>query len=80
MQDLARLFAFKQGILTVEEREVEGMKEHGFLKGMGLGMVAGAALGAAMMPKRKPNLKRAAGKAMKTVGQVMEDLSADMGF
>jgi len=77
---LTSLFALKRGILTPEEREVEGMKEHGFLKGMGLGMVAGAALGAAMMPKRKPSLKRAAGKAMKTVGQVMEDLSGDMGF
>ncbi len=56
------------------------MKEHSFAKGMGLGMMAGAALGAAMAPKKKSGMKKAAGRAMKTVGQVMEDLSNDMGF
>jgi len=58
------------------------MKEHGFAKGMGLGMIAGATLGAVMAPKRKSgmNMKKAAGKAMKTVGQVMEDLSNEMHF
>lgn len=60
--------------------EVESVKEHSFAKGMGLGMAAGAALGAAMAPKRKRNMKKAAGKAMKTVGQVMEDLSDNMGL
>ena len=56
------------------------MKQHNFAKGMGLGMIAGTALGAAMAPKKKTNMKKAAGKAMKTVGQVMENLSDDMGF
>lgn len=58
----------------------EGMKEHEFAKGMTMGVVAGAALGMAMAPRRKPNIKKAAGKAMKTMGQVMENLSDDMGF
>ncbi len=56
------------------------MKEHEFAKGMGLGMLAGAALGAAMMPQRKSSMKRAAEKAMKTMGQAMENLSDEMGF
>ena len=56
------------------------MKDHEFAKGMGLGVLAGAALGAALMPRKKHSVKKAAGKAMKTVGQVMENLSEDMGF
>lgn len=60
--------------------EWKRMKQHEFAKGMGLGMVAGAALGAAMAPKKKRSVKKAAGKAMKTMGQVMENLSDDMGF
>lgn len=56
------------------------MSEHEFAKGMGLGMLAGVAMGMAMAPKKRCNMKKAAGKAIKTVGQVMEDLSADMGF
>ncbi len=56
------------------------MKEHEFAKGMGLGMLAGAALGTAMAPRRKSSMKKAAGKAMKTVGQVMENLSDEMKF
>ena len=65
---------------SLKKREVEGMKDHEFAKGMGLGVLAGAALGAAMMPRKKHSVKKAAGKAMKTVGQVMENLSEDMGF
>lgn len=56
------------------------MKTYGFWKGIGIGMMAGAAVGAAMMPKKKVTLKKAAGRAMKTMGQVMEELSDDMGF
>ena len=56
------------------------MKEHNFVKGMGLGMIAGTALGVAMAPKKKTSMKKAAGKAMKTVGQVMENISDEMGF
>lgn len=56
------------------------MKEHEFAKGMGLGVLTGAALGAAMAPRKKTPVKKAAGKAMKAVGQVMENLSDEMGF
>lgn len=56
------------------------MKQHNFAKGMGLGMIAGTALGAVMAPRKKTNMKKAAGKAMKTVGQVMETISEDMRF
>lgn len=56
------------------------MKEHEFAKGMGLGVLAGAALGAAIAPRKKTPMRKVAGKAMKTVGQVMENLSDDMGF
>ena len=37
------------------------MKEHDFAKGMGLGMLAGAAAGMLMAPKKKYNVKKAAG-------------------
>jgi gas vesicle protein len=56
------------------------MKESGFVMGMALGVMAGAALGTTMAPKKKCAVKKAAGKAMKTVGQAMEDLSADLGL
>ncbi len=56
------------------------MKEHEFVKGMTMGVVAGAALSAVMMPRKKSSMKKTAGKAMKTVGQVMENLSDEMGF
>ncbi len=56
------------------------MKQHEFAKGMTMGVVAGMAMGAIMAPRKKTNVKKAAEKAMKTVGQVMEDLSDEMGF
>lgn len=56
------------------------MKQHEFAKGMTMGVMAGMAMGVMMMPKKKNSVKKAAGKAMKTVGQVMEDLSEEMGF
>lgn len=56
------------------------MKQHEFAKGMTMGVAAGMALGVMMAPKKKTNVKRAAEKAMKTVGQVMEDLSDEMGL
>ena len=56
------------------------MKEHEFMKGMTMGVVTGAALGMVMAPRKKTSVKKAAGKAMKTMGQMMENLSDDMGF
>ena len=56
------------------------MKDHAFVKGMTMGVVTGAAMVAAMMPKKRVNMKKAAGKAMKAAGQMMEDISETMGF
>ncbi len=52
------------------------MSEHPFLKGIGLGMMAGTAVGAVMMKKEK-NIKQAARKTVKNVGRLAED-AADM--
>lgn len=56
------------------------MKQHEFAKGMTMGVAAGLAVGAVLAPPKKTRVKKAAEKAMKTVGQVMEDLSDEMGL
>jgi hypothetical protein len=56
------------------------LKQHEFAKGITMGMVAGMAMGAVLVPRKKTNVKKVAEKAMRTVGQVMEDLSDEMGF
>lgn len=48
------------------------MCEHPFLKGMGLGMLAGAAVGMAMMKNEKA-IKHKAKKAAHSVGNMVED-------
>ncbi len=48
------------------------MTGHPFLKGIGLGMMAGAAVGATMM-KNEKNIKSAAHKTVKQVGRMAED-------
>ena len=55
-------------------------KDHAFVKGVTMGVVTGAALGMVMAPRKKTSMKKAAGKAMKTMGQVMENFSDEMGF
>ena len=56
------------------------MKDQDFLCGMAMGAVVGTVVGATMIPRRKSQVKRAADKAMKTVGEVMENLSEEMGL
>lgn len=56
------------------------MKEHDFAIGMTMGMAAGAVLGMMVAPQRKSAVKKAADKAMKTMGEVMETLSDEMGL
>lgn len=63
-----------------EKKRWKRMKQHEFAKGMTMGVMAGMAMGVMMAPRKKTNVKRAAEKAMKTVGQVMEDLSDEMGL
>ena len=52
------------------------MSEHPFLKGVGLGMMAGAAVGAVMMKKEK-SIKQATRRTGKNMGRLAED-AADM--
>ena len=56
------------------------MKDHDFAIGMTMGLMAGAAVGMMVAPKQKRGLKKAADKAVKTVGEVMEDLSEELGL
>lgn len=56
------------------------MTKHQFITGVGLGMAAGAALGLAMSATKKRDIKRAADKAIKAVGEVVENLSDTMGM
>lgn len=52
------------------------MNSKGVLPAIGIGMVAGAALGMALKPKN--NLKHKAEKALKTVGKVAENITDAM--
>ena len=56
------------------------MTKHQFITGMGMGLAAGAALGMAMSGTRNREIKRAADKAIKAVGEVVENLSDTMGM
>ncbi|MBO5034999.1 MAG: hypothetical protein J6C43_05265 [Oscillospiraceae bacterium] len=56
------------------------MKDQDFLCGMAMGAMVGAVMGAALAPRRKSQVKKAADKAMRTVGEVMENLSEEMGL
>ena len=55
------------------------MSNMDFIKGLGAGMVAGATIGMAIAPKRK-NVKCLAGKALKTVGTIVENISDAIGI
>lgn len=48
------------------------MSEHPFMKGMGLGMLAGAAVGMSMV-KNEKTLKRKAKRTAQSVGNLVED-------
>ena len=50
------------------------MCNQNFVCGVGLGMVAGAAVAMTMMPKRK-SVKKAAEKAMRTMGEAVENFT-----
>lgn len=55
------------------------MSSMNFLKGMGAGLVVGVFLGVTMMPDKK-SCKRRVGKAIKTVGEIIEDISDAVGM
>lgn len=55
-------------------------EDHTFATGMGLGLMAGAALAMTLTPKPARQVKKTAHKAAKALGQVMEDLGNDLGI
>lgn len=56
------------------------MTKHQFMTGAAMGIVAGTALGLAMSHTKKRDIKKAADKAIKAVGEVMENISDGMGM
>lgn len=56
------------------------MKDRDFLCGMAMGATVGAMMGVMLMPKKKSKVQKAADKAMKTMGEVIENLSEEMGL
>lgn len=56
------------------------MRNSQFMRGIGLGMAVGTAIGVACIPKRKHPMKKKAMKAMKLVAHCVEDLSSAMGM
>lgn len=50
-----------------------------FFRGMGIGLVTGAAIGVAIMPKKR-SLKSSAGKTIRAVSDVVENISSAMGM
>lgn len=55
------------------------MKSMNFLKGMGAGVMVGAALGAMLSTDKKTSRKRL-GKMLRTAGDVIEDLGGALGL
>lgn len=56
------------------------MNANQFLRGMGMGIAVGTAIGIACMPKKHHPMKKKAQRAMKLVANCVEDLSAAMGM
>lgn len=58
------------------------MTKHAFLEGMGLGVLAGAAVGMAVTAKgmQDPNMRRMAKKATRTMTRMKDDLADTMGL
>ena len=55
------------------------MSSMDFLRGLGVGMAAGAAIGMVLAPS-KPRKKSLTGRMLKTAGDVVEGISEAMGF
>jgi gas vesicle protein len=56
------------------------MKAMDFLKGMGAGMMVGAALGMVIAPDKRGGGKKRLGKMIRAAGEVIEDLSGAIGL
>ena len=55
------------------------MNSMGFLKGMGAGLLVGACVGMVVAPDKRAR-KRQIGRAVKAMGQIMEDFSGYIKF
>ena len=55
------------------------MMNKGFSTGVGLGLLVGSAVGMAL-PRRKMSHKRRVGRVIKTVGDVIENVSEAIGM
>jgi len=56
------------------QNEAYIMTKTGFVKGMAIGVMTGAAIGMAMVPKGRSS-KSAAGKALKAAGEVIDNIT-----
>jgi len=55
------------------------MSHRGFFKGVGAGLLIGTVLGMSCMPDKKRG-KRMLGKAIKSVGEVIQDVTDAIGW
>lgn len=55
------------------------MKNMDFIKGLGIGAIAGATIGMAIVPKKKSS-KSMAGKALRAAGDIVENISDAIGL
>ena|GEM_PF-781241 len=55
------------------------MTDMRFVRGVCIGLIAGAAVGATLMPRRKNN-KNVASKALRTAGEVLEQITDAIGL
>lgn len=56
------------------------MNTNQFMRGIGIGIAVGTAIGVACMPKKQHPMKKKAERAMKIIGHCVSDLSAAMGL
>jgi gas vesicle protein len=70
------------GIITTQNSLYWRLFSMNFVKGMCLGLIVGAGAGMIMemSPSKKKSGKRMVGRAMKNVGQVIEDVTDALGI
>ncbi len=57
------------------------MNNMDFIKGVGVGVIAGATIGMAAAPKKKGSSSKSfAGKALRAAGDIVENISDAMGM